>query len=254
MDYDEYDFWLDAYTPDTIPMERLAKYMGALAKLFGHGASVHFSRLDTGSTVNVLRVEKEDASQVFDRIARIASCEAANDALAAYDELNCLLRDDNAVGRLSRMMAGAPTPVPVLHFQGRDLPKQPTFGPFNEVAVVEGELVRIGGRDKSAHAQLVDLEGKPWSGEMSRELAREMAPYLYKGNVLRVTGDAKWERLADGTWRLLGFKVHSFEVLADDTLEEAAQRLRNLHKTDWDSVDDVATFIAASRGGSDGLH
>lgn len=254
MDDDEYEFWLDAYSPETIPMERLAKYMAALAKMLGHGSSVHFSRLESGSTVNVMRVQREDAPKVYDRVERIAKGEASNDAVAAFDELNVLLRDDSAIGRLSRKKPDAVDAALVLSFPGREMPKHPTYGPFTETAVVEGELVRIGGKDKSAHAQIVDPEGVTWSGEMSRDLASRMAAYLYKGSVLRVTGDARWERREDGSWKLNGFKILDFEVLQEDTLEAATERLRSLRKTDWDSVDDVDAFITASRGESDGLH
>jgi len=254
MDDDEYEFWLDAYTPETIPMERLAKYMASLAKMLWHSGSVHFNRLETGSTVNILRVQKEDAPKVHDRIERIAKGEAANDAVAAFDELNLLLRDDNAVGKLSRKGGDSITKTLVLSFLGRDMPRQPTYGPFTETAVIEGELVRIGGKDKSAHAQIIDPEGTPWTGEMSRDLARRMAPYLYKGSILRVTGDARWERRESGNWKLNSFKILDFEVLQDDTLEAATERLRGLRKTDWDSVDDVDAFITAARGESDGLH
>ena len=255
MDDDEYKFWLDAYTPATIPMERLAKYMAALAKMLGHGSSVHFEKLEPGSTVNVMRVEKEDAPKVFDRIEQVAHGKAANDeAITAYNELNKLLRDDNAMGMLSRRTSDSPSAAVILHFLGRELPKPHTFGPFNETAIVEGELVRIGGKDTSAHAQIVDPEGKTWSCEMDRPLAQRMAQYLYKGSVLRVTGEARWERREDATWHLINFRLQDFDVLEDDTLEDAAERLRSLRKTDWDSVDDVDAFITASRGENDGLH
>jgi hypothetical protein len=255
MNDDEYEFWLDAYSPETIPMERLAKYMAALAKMLGHGGSVHFERLKSGSTVHVLRVEKEDAPKVSERVERIARGDAANDAaVAAFDELNVLLRDDNAIGRLSRRDNQGNTNRLVLSFLGRDMPRQPTYGPFTETAVIEGELVRIGGKDKSAHAQIVDPEGITWSGEMDRELATRMAQYLYKGSILRVTGDARWERREDGKWKLIGFKILDFDVLEDESLEVVAGRVRELRKTDWDSVKDVDAFITASRGESDGLH
>lgn len=254
MDDDEYSFWLNAYTPETIPMERLAKYMTQLAKMLGHEHSVHFNRLERGSTVNVMRVEKEAAPKVFDRVEQVARGEAANDASAAFDELNRLLRDDNATGRLSRRTSNDPTSAVVLNFPGKDLPKPHTYGPFNEVAVIEGELVRIGGKDASAHALLVDPEGKTWSCEMDRQLASEMAQYLYKGAVLRVTGDARWERLEDQRWQMKSFKVQEFVVLAEDTLEGVTEHLRSLRETDWNSLDNVDAFITASRGESDGLH
>src|SRR5471030_3472991 len=71
-EFDEYEFWFDAYTPETIPMERLAKYMAALAKMLGHGTSVHFDRMVSGSTVNILKVGREDAPKVFHRLAVLA--------------------------------------------------------------------------------------------------------------------------------------------------------------------------------------
>ncbi len=98
MDDDEYEFWIDAYTPETIPMERLAKYLAALAKMLGHGASVHFDRLETGSTKSLMHVQREDAPKVFERVEHIATGQAANDATAAFNELNFLLRDDSAIG------------------------------------------------------------------------------------------------------------------------------------------------------------
>jgi hypothetical protein len=254
MDYDEYKFWIDAYTPETIPMERLAKYMAALAKMLGHESNVHFDRLESGSTQNVVRVEKEAAPKVFDRVEHVARGDAANDAIAAFDELNKLLRDDNAVGKLSRRTSDTPTSAVILQFLGRDLPEPPTYGPFNDIAVVEGELVRIGGKDASAHAQIVDPEGRTWSCEMDRQLAQRMAPYLYKGHVLRVTGDARWKRLENAKWHLLSFRLQGFDVLTEDTLESVTGRLQELRKTDWDEVDDVDAFITASRGESDGLH
>jgi len=253
-EFDEYEFWFDAYTPETIPMERLAKYMAALAKMLGHGTSVHFDRMVSGSTVNILKVGREDSPKVFHRLASVGTGDGVADAESGFDELNVLLRDDNAVGRLSRKPAASSASALVLQFPGRDAPRPNKFGPFSEPAVVDGELVRIGGKDKSAHAWIVDPEGRTWSGELSRELAREMAPHLYQGALLRVSGDAKWERNENAVWTLLQFKIHAFELLGEDSLGDATKRLRQLHKTDWDGVDDVDGFITAARGDGEELH
>jgi hypothetical protein len=255
MDDDEYEFWLDAYTPATIPMERLAKYMTSLAKMLGNEASVHFERLVEGSTQQVVRVESEAAPKVFDRLSEVVRGEAANDDVtSAVDEINKLLRKDNAIGRLSRRTGLDAQASVILRFAGREMPEPQVFGPFNDVAVVEGELVRIGGRDASAHATIVDPEGKAWSCEMDRKLAQRLAPYLYKGPVLRVTGEARWKRLEDAKWSLVSFKLEDFDVLEEETLEEVTQRLRNLRATGWSDVEDVDGYITAGRGESDGLH
>lgn len=253
-DFDEYEFKFDAYTPETIPMERLAKYLDVLAKLFGHTSSVHFDRVESGSTKPIMRVEKEDAPKVAHRIADINRGAAANDAMASFDELNELLRTDNAAGWLNRRPADSQVITLVLSFAGKGLPRPVRFGPFTEPASIDGELVKIGGKDKSAHATIIDPEGRAWSGEMTRELAQEIAPHLYKGPKLRVTGEAKWERLENSAWHLISLKISGFDILPEDTLNDATKRLRDLRNTDWDKVGDIDTFINAERGESDGLH
>lgn len=253
-DQDEYLFRIGAYTPATIPMERLAKYIAALARLLGNGANVHLDHLQEGSTMPVLKVDFEAAPKVSQRILGLSRGEAANDATASYDELNSLLRDDNATGELRHRHAGQQTTAVVLVFPGKDLPRPLKFGPFTEPATIDGELVRVGGRDKSAHATIVDPEGQSWHGEISRELAQELAPYLYKGPVLRVNGDARWERREDSTWHLISLKINEFTVLDDDTLLDVTDRLRKLEASGWSKHSDIDGYINALRGESDGLH
>lgn len=253
-DFDEYEFWFDAFTPATIPMERLAKYLAALAKLMGNSSSVHFTRVESGSTRPMMMVEKEAAPKVASRLAELASSQASNDAKVGFDELNELLRDDNAVGKLHRKAAGASESALILRFAGKEIPRPSKYGPFIEPASVDGELVRIGGKDKTAHATIMDVEGRTWSVETDRELAKKMAPFLFLGPVLRVKGDARWSRAEDGAWNLLSFKATGFDVLEADTLDEVAMKLRSLRKTDWDRFDDIDGYITAMRGETDGLH
>ena len=49
----EYRFTIDAYSPETLPMSRLAEYMAEVARLLGKVDQVHFVRLEPGSTVLV---------------------------------------------------------------------------------------------------------------------------------------------------------------------------------------------------------
>src|SRR5262249_53008874 len=53
----EYQFQIDAYTPETFPMKRLSEYLQDLAVLFGETEHVHFDRLKAGTTRAVIRVE-----------------------------------------------------------------------------------------------------------------------------------------------------------------------------------------------------
>ncbi|UIF88610.1 hypothetical protein KAF44_25240 (plasmid) [Cupriavidus necator] len=111
-------FRIGAYTPATIPMERLAKYIASLAKLFGNDASVHLDHIEEGSTMPVLKVDVDAVSRVSARIVGLSQGEAANDAVAGYDELNALLRDDNATGELRQRQPGAHLSAVVLRFRG----------------------------------------------------------------------------------------------------------------------------------------
>ena len=79
----EFRFRIDAFTPDTLPMERLAEYMTDLARMLGEPASVHFVRLDPGSTVLIQRIDEEAEPKVRHRVRTVRSGEGPADALAA---------------------------------------------------------------------------------------------------------------------------------------------------------------------------
>ena len=59
-----YTLYIAAYSPETIPLARLAKYMQSFAAMLGHETAVHFDQLDGGSTQLVTRIEHEDVPKV----------------------------------------------------------------------------------------------------------------------------------------------------------------------------------------------
>lgn len=71
----EYRFEIDAFSPTTIPMSRLAEYISDLAKMFGNNNSVHLLKIEQGSTVPVIMVEWEAEPKVRDRFKAIKSHE-----------------------------------------------------------------------------------------------------------------------------------------------------------------------------------
>lgn len=97
---EEYRFWIDAYSPESIPMARLAAYMHKLATLLGQEDRVHFARLEPGSTSVVHRIEREAVPKIRQRVALVATGDGPDDAKKAYRELNDMLRNDNAIGEL----------------------------------------------------------------------------------------------------------------------------------------------------------
>src|SRR5262245_19291571 len=94
----EYKFKIDAWTPETLPMKRLAQYMTELATIYGSQESIHFVRLEKGSAAVVKRVEFESIPKVKERLEGIKHRDAPQDAIEAYSTLDQMLAEDNAIG------------------------------------------------------------------------------------------------------------------------------------------------------------
>lgn len=218
----EYKFRIDAFSPETIPMARLAEYMADLSNLLGFKHAVHFTRLEGGSTVLVHTVDSEDVPKVEQRVREANRGDGPPDALKAIKSIDDRLADDNAVGRLSGIRNAE-----IIKFPGRERPKPLEYGAFRERATLQGQLVRIGGRDITSHATIQDGDVYYSKCELPRELARELSPLLY-GPSIRLFGSGRWKRDAEGEWELLQFTVEAFDVLDDAPLSDAVSALRGL--------------------------
>ncbi|HVZ91532.1 MAG TPA: hypothetical protein VG843_07775 [Rhizomicrobium sp.] len=215
----EYRFRIDAYSPDKIPMTRLAVYMGELAALLGESASVHFRRLERGSTVIVHAVEKEAVPKVSERTAAVRRGDGTQEAMRAFNAINKLLREDNAVGDLRAKKQTAT----ILVFPGR-LDATEKFMAIRQHGSIDGVVNSIGGKDETVHIRL-DYQGRQLSGcYTTRSIAKELAHRLFEP--VRLFGRGRWNRDDDGNWTLEDFKVESFEPLSDAPLSDALTALR----------------------------
>lgn len=240
-DQREYRFVIDACSPDTLPMARLAEYMAELARLLGRADQVHFVRLEGGSAVLVQSVEPEAAPDVRERLRSLQQDNPPDDAAKAFANLNRYLADDNATGILQEGESAE-----VIRFPGREEPAPVTFGAFNQPGVLDGVLIRIGGRDDTVPAHLHDGETIHVCNT-ARDVARRLAIHLY-GPPLRVHGNGRWERDADGCWVMKRFNITSFDVLDDAPLGEVAQRLRDVEGSGWKEIEDPTAELRHLRG------
>ena len=213
-------FRIDAFTPATLPMKRLAEYMLELAKLMGEHEHVHFKQIKPGSAVLVNKVEEPALPRVRLRLVHSSSADAPEDLARSFRKLDTMLADDGATGTV--MEVGRRTPI--LKFPGRER-LQDVIGPIAQEGSLEGELVRVGGEDRTAHALIQD-GSDTYSCEVSREMAKELGPLLY--SQIRLSGRGRWIRTAAGKWVLQGFKATSFEPLSDEPLGAIIERLRSL--------------------------
>ncbi|WP_242183180.1 hypothetical protein [Sphingomonas sp. CARO-RG-8B-R24-01] len=236
----EYVFRIDVFQPETMPMARLAEYMAALAKMFGHTEHTHFVGVEKGSAKLRTAVDPVDAPKVEARLNGVRIGDAPKDAIAGKLALEDLLANDNAVATLTE----GDTDRVVIPFIGRNRPKALTFPPFREDTSIDGVLVKIGGKDPSAHATLQDGDLFHVGVTMRREIARELAPLLY-GPTVRMFGNGRFERLADGVWRMSDFRVDRYERLDERPIGEALAVMRAVpgnRLMDADSYRDVAAM------------
>lgn len=234
-DDDLYAFRIDAYTPKTIPMARLAEYIAALSALFGEKQNVHYQGLSEGSTVVLSRVEREAVPKVRENLEKATSPEGG-EAAAAFLKLNELLRKDNADADLKLNGTN------VLHFPGKHQLRPPVLGPYTLDLEKDGVLLRIGGMDKSAHAIIEDKEGNTWNFEVNRELAKGLARHLF-GTPIRLKGSGRSHRDGEGNWHYANLKAVEFQVLNQETLAEAVAKIRNLPPDTWkQGIDSIAVL------------
>jgi hypothetical protein len=88
------------YSPEKIPMPRLAEYMEQLSHIMGEAAQVHFKRIASGSAMIVSRIEHEAVPKVRARISHVKNDEGPSEAQRAYDTVNKFLREDHARSNL----------------------------------------------------------------------------------------------------------------------------------------------------------
>lgn len=244
----EYKFKIDAFTPETIPMARLAEYMKDLAVLLGEKEHVHFVRLEKGSTTLVQHIEAESVPKVRTRISTInvAEREGPEDALRAFQAIDLRLSEDNAVGHLYQDDGAK-----IIHFPGCEKAKPLTFGAFNQPGSLDGLFIRIGGKDETVPVHLQE-GGVIHKCNATRAMARDLAPHLF--TTLRVHGNGRWERDAEGNWNLKRFHILGFDVLEDAPLSAVVARLRQVSGSGWREIEDPSAELQRLRHGSDEVH
>jgi len=239
----EFEFSIDALTPDTLSMARLADYLKELAALMGNKDAVHFDGVREGSAVLAQKVEIQAVPKVMERLQRAQNPNDGDGVHHSYERLNDLLRDDNAVGLL-REKSGAD----IIQFPGRKISKPREIGPMRQIGNLTGQLIMIGGKDKMVPVHLLD-EDNQYNCRATRSLATQLAPHLFK-ETLRVYGEGEWIRDTDGEWTLKQFNIDRFDVLDDSLLSEISARLKAVKGAKWG--DDPVTDLFELRHGAKG--
>jgi hypothetical protein len=246
-------FYIDAYSPKTIPMAKLAEYMADFAALLGEDNAVHFSGLKEGSTQLLAVVEFEDVPKVTTRLHDIRRGNPPRDALKIFEQIDKRLANDNATGRIFVEAEESVAPVELLTFPGRDRPKAQSYGPFTQESNLDGILIAVGGRDETVPLRLQNGETTYSNCDTTRTIARDLGKHLFEP--IRIYGTGRWMREADNTWTLIRFRVHRIEVLEKNSLRDTVTALRAVQGSAWKNMaDPLAELADLRRDEDDELH
>ncbi len=225
----EFEFKIDGWTPATIPQARLGEYLVEVAKLYGEAGSVHFGGMRKGSVVLMSKVEGPAIPKVQRRLMEVHRGHATKDAVEAYRRLDDMLADDNSIGVLRGKGDDRSIVIP---FPGRKREQPVEYPGIKEDGFLEGELIRIGGRDKTIHVALQSGDLVYSAIETDRDMARRLGPLIF-GPTIRLSGTGTWSRSKEGIWTLTRFVVFSFAEIADVPLADAVKGIRAIGGSRW---------------------
>lgn len=235
-------FRIDSFTPETLPMARLAEYLAQLAALYGSEERVHFDKIRKGSAILQVVIEEQAMPKVFQRLQSVKSGDPDVEAKKAFKALDNLLRSDNAIGSISREKGGK-----VLDFPGRKAPPPEVFT-LTQPTTVDGVVIKIGGKDNTIPVTLRDQEGKIINCQIRGEAhAKELSRHYLEAPI-RVHGTAKWIRYADGTWEIEMLHIQSYEELDTTPLDEVLENMRRIQGNGWAAIENPIQEWKKMRG------
>ena len=244
-----YTLHIKAFTPESIPMARLAQYMQNLATMLGHENAVHFQTLKPGSTQLVTTIDHEYVPKVANHLAQVKRGEGSPDATKAQAEIDRLLAEDNATGFVYE---DEDESAEIIAFPGVTRPKPMSYGPFNQEGSLDGILISVSGADQTVHLQLQNGKITYTGIDTNRETARHLAKHMYEP--VRIFGTGRWLRDPKGTWILKKFSVDNYAVLAADDLKDVIDQMRDIEGSEWKNMDDPLSVLKALREKGNDLH
>lgn len=236
----------ESFTPDTLPMSRLAEYMADIADLLGEKPYVHFVEIENGRAVLVQDVEHEAYPKVRTRVHDVKRGEGSPDARRAYETLNRRLATDNASGVLVEELEPNTLPAHVLDFPGRRMVVESEYGPLTQSGALQGVVIVIGGESDPVPVHIEDGI-QVYMCRAKRQIAKELATHIF-GLPVRVEGNGRWFRDALGLWTMKSFQISSFVVLEDTTLSSVIATLRQVPAR-WKDRPNSITTLKALRSG-----
>ena len=235
---------LRATSPGAIPMARLSEYMREFAALLGSTESVRFAGVVKGSALLRADVLPDALPAAQARLALASSADAPESLRSSVRTLDSLMAGDGIHGEVITDKGSV-----VIAFPGakkRTIPRTPIV--VTQDDELTGTVVRIGGKDDTVPLLVQDVDGRYYDANIAgRDLAREIGMHLFR-DPIRIHGHATWSVDDNDEWRLLRFKVTSFEELDDSPIDELFTKLAEIPGNGWSGLDDPVEEWKKIRG------
>lgn len=220
---------IEAYSPDTMPLDRLLQYIHELSSLLSpNQRNLHLLRIEAGSTVPVFVAEAEHLTAIHAHGEEIRKGTAPTSALASYRKINRMLREDSAHARLYEIEEGREAEI--IPFPGKQ-EGPPLIKRLRQQGSVDGRLVRLGGVKNQVPLALRKQDSTMVTGLLAnRDLARDLGQHLFEP--IRLYGTGFWTLPQDGHWDMESFIADRYELLESKPLSDIVRQLREV-EVDW---------------------
>lgn len=218
-DFEELEFVIPAYTPDTMPLDRLLQYLQQIGEVVGAPHDMHLVRIDLSSTKPVFRMPTPMAIEARENASSVQRGEGTARQRAAYQCIRQMVRTDG----------GGPASLTDRRGVILDFPPTPEVGPIvgiRQATSFDGAVLRVGGTGEYTPILMQDLGGEVYSGfSAPRALAKDIARLLFEP--IRVTGIGSWDRNPSGGWKLAKMLVQTYEPLRDEDMTKVLRELQS---------------------------
>lgn len=219
-DLDEFRFEIPAFTPDTMPIDRLMEYVQQVTILLGEPGEVHLLNIERASTQPVFGVSRAASVRVRNRVFEVRAGGGSERRRAAFAHIQRMVEEDGDGPAILK----APEGATILTFEPKERPKDALRG-IRQASSVQGTLIRVGGSKESSKVLLEDDAGDTISGcYANRTLAKQLANHLFEP--VRLSGIGSWMRSGDGVWSLERMQVQSYLPLEDRPLSAVLRDLQ----------------------------
>lgn len=237
-DLERFEFTVPGYTPDTMPLNRLIEYLEQLTVVLGEASELHLVSIEKSSTRPVLVMRHDVATRARARASEVRQGNGSARRRNAYDRIRHMVSEDGGGPASLSAPEGQ-----ILEFSTMDIGADQVVHAVRQPTTVQGELIRIGGRQENAQLLIQELSGNVIAGcTAPRSVASAMAHLLYKP--VSVSGDARWHRSNVGKWEIESLHVQSFVELHADDHESVVAKLQAV-SAPW--PDDAMEQLAAMR-------